>query len=53
MTEGFRHAWSRPDPKAILVMLFWIGGFGLILTIFISTMAVDVFHANARGASAI
>jgi MFS family permease len=48
-TEGFRYAWRRPDLKAILVMLFLIGTFGLNFPIFISTMAVSVFHADARG----
>jgi MFS family permease len=48
-TEGFRYAWSRPDLKAILVMLFLIGTFGLNFPIFISTMAVGVFHTDARG----
>jgi MFS family permease len=48
-TEGFRYAWSRPDLKAILAMLFLIGTFGLNFPIFISTMAVGVFHADARG----
>ena len=28
-TEGFRYVWSRPDLKAILVMLFLIGTFGM------------------------
>jgi len=49
LTEGFRYVWSRPDLKAILVMLFLIGTFGLNFPIFISTMAVTVFHADARG----
>lgn len=48
-TEGFRYVWKRPDLKAILVMLFLIGTFGLNFPIFISTMAVGVFHADARG----
>jgi MFS family permease len=48
-TEGFRYVWSRPDLKAILVMLFLIGTFGLNFPIFISTMAVSVFHTDARG----
>jgi MFS family permease len=48
-TEGFRYAWRRPDLKAMLVMLFLIGTFGLNFPIFISTMAVSVFHADARG----
>ena len=46
---GFRYVWSRPDLKAILIMLFLIGTFGLNFPIFISTMAVKVFHADARG----
>jgi MFS family permease len=49
LTEGFRYVWGRPDLKAILVMLFLIGTFGLNFPIFISTMAVSVFHADARG----
>ena len=48
-TEGFRYVWSRPDLKAILVMLFLIGTFGMNFSIFISTMAVSVFHADALG----
>jgi MFS family permease len=49
LTEGWRYVWSRPDLKAILVMLFLIGTFGLNFPIFISTMAVGVFHTDARG----
>jgi hypothetical protein len=45
--------WKRPDLKAILVMLFLIGTFGLNFPIFISTMAVSVFHADARGYGAL
>ncbi len=47
--EGLRYVWGRPDLKAILVMLFLIGTFGLNFPIFVSTMAVSVFHADARG----
>jgi MFS family permease len=47
--EGLRYVWSRPDLMAILVMLFLIGTFGFNFPIFISTMAVQVFHADARG----
>jgi MFS family permease len=47
--EALRYVWGRPDLKAILVMLFLIGTFGLNFPIFISTMAVKLFHADARG----
>jgi MFS family permease len=46
--EGFRYVWRRPDLRAILIMLFLIGTFGLNFPIFISTMAVKVFHSGAR-----
>jgi MFS family permease len=46
--EGLRYVWARPDLRSILTMLFLIGTFGLNFPIFISTMAVNVFHANAR-----
>ena len=49
LTEGLRYVWARPDLKAILLMLFLIGTFGMNFPIFISTMAVTVFHADARG----
>ncbi len=48
-TAGLRYVWGRPDLKAILVMLFLIGTFGLNFPIFISTMGIGVFHADARG----
>jgi MFS family permease len=47
--QGFRYVWARPDLKTILVMLFLIGTFGLNFPIFVSTMAIGVFHADARG----
>ncbi|MBV8605253.1 MAG: MFS transporter [Pelomonas sp.] len=47
--QGLRYVAGRPDLKAILWMLFLIGTFGLNFAIFISTMAVKVFHADARG----
>lgn len=46
---GFRYVWARPDLRAILLMLFLIGTFGMNFSIFISTMAVTVFHAGAGG----
>ncbi|AWN24085.1 MFS transporter [Deinococcus irradiatisoli] len=47
LLEGFRYVWSRPDLKAMLLMVFLIGTFGLNFPIFISTMAVSVFHMGA------
>ena len=47
LTEGFKYVWNRPDLKAMLLMLFLIGTFGLNFPIFISTMSVTVFHAGA------
>jgi MFS family permease len=44
---GFRYVWSRPDLRAILLMLFLIGTFGMNFSLFISTMAVKVFHLGA------
>jgi hypothetical protein len=46
--EGFHYVWRRPDLRAILIMLFLIGTFELNFPIFISTMAVNVFHSDAR-----
>jgi MFS family permease len=47
--EGLRYVWRKPVLRAILIMLFLIGTFGLNFPIFISTMAVNVFHSDARG----
>ena len=47
LAEGFRYVWRRPDLKAVLLMLFLIGTFGLNFPIFISTMSVTVFHVGA------
>jgi MFS family permease len=47
LADGFRYVCRRPDIKAILMMLFLIGTFGINFPIFISTMAVGVFHAGA------
>jgi len=47
LADGFRYVWKRPDLKAVLVMLFLIGTFGLNFPIFIATMSVGVFHAGA------
>jgi len=47
-TAGLSYVWHRPDLRAILVILFLVGTFGLNFPIFISTMAVNVFHTDAR-----
>jgi MFS family permease len=47
LLEGFRYVLGRDDLKAVLLMLFLIGTFGLNFPIFISTMSVSVFHAGA------
>jgi len=44
LAEGFRYVWRRADLRAILLMLFFIGTFGLNFPIFVATMAVNVFH---------
>lgn len=49
LAEGLRYVWCRQDLLAMLGMLFLVGTFGLNFPIFISTMAVGVFHADARG----
>ena len=51
MLDGVRYVRHRPDLIAILVMLFLIATFGLNFPIFIGTMAVSVFHTDARGYS--
>lgn len=47
-SEGIRYVWSRPDLIAVFLMLFLVGTFGLNFPIFISTMAVSVFHVGAE-----
>jgi MFS family permease len=47
LVEDFRYVWKRPDLRAVALMLFLIGTFGLNFQIFISTMAVKVFHVGA------
>ncbi|HEX4235198.1 MAG TPA: MFS transporter [Caldimonas sp.] len=46
LADGFRYLRGRPDIRVVLLMLFLIGTFGLNFPIFISTMAVTVFHAG-------
>jgi MFS family permease len=46
--DGLRYVRAHPDLVAVLVMLFLVATFGLNFPIFISTMAVKVFHAGAH-----
>ena len=47
--EGLVYVWGRPDLRAAMLMLFFIGTFGMNFAIWISTMAVSVFHTGAHG----
>jgi MFS family permease len=47
LADGMRHVWGRPDLRAVLVMFFLIGTFGINFPIYISTMSVTVFHVGA------
>lgn len=47
--EGLRYVKARPELMSILVMLFLVGTFGLNFSIFIPTMAVKEFNADAAG----
>jgi MFS family permease len=47
LADGFRYVLRRTDLKIILVMLFLVGTFGLNFPIYISSMAVTVFHKGA------
>ena len=47
IADGMRHVWGRPDLRAVLIMFFLIGTFGINFPIYISTMSVSVFHVGA------
>ena len=48
LLDGLRYVWHRDDLKTVLAMLFLVATFGLNFPIFISTMAVSVFHVDAN-----
>jgi MFS family permease len=47
LTDGLRYAWARPELRAVLLMFFVIGTFGINVPIYISSMSVSVFHVGA------
>ncbi len=47
LAETVRYISNRPDIKAVLLILFVIGAFGLHYAILIATMSVMVFHLGA------
>lgn len=49
LTEGLSYVWERRDLRTTMIMLALIGTFGLNFPIFVSTMAVRVFHSSAGG----
>ncbi len=46
--EGLRYVWKQRHLRATLVMLLLIGTFSFNFPLFTSTMAVSVFHCDAR-----
>ncbi|HEX7749056.1 MAG TPA: MFS transporter [Bordetella sp.] len=49
LIAGLRYVWQREDLRALMFTIFLISAFGLNFPIFISTMAVTAFHADAGG----
>ncbi|MBS1992774.1 MAG: MFS transporter [Cyanobacteria bacterium SZAS LIN-3] len=47
--KGVQYVRDRADLTSIMIMLFLIGTFGLNFPLFISTMAIKVFHSDAQG----
>jgi MFS family permease len=48
LLAGFRYILARSDLKTICIMALLLGTFGINFPIFISSMSVMVFHADAR-----
>jgi MFS family permease len=46
--EGFRYVRARPELATVLWMLFIVMTFGINFPVFVSAMAVQVFHAAAH-----
>jgi MFS family permease len=48
LLEGFRYVRARPELATVLWMLFLVMTFGINFPVFISAMAVNVFHAGSH-----
>jgi len=48
MLQGFRYVRNRPELRTVLWMLFLIMTFGINFPVFVSAMAVKVFHAGSH-----
>lgn len=53
LLSGVRYVCGRGDLLTILIMLALLGAFGMNFPIYISTMAVTVFHLGAHGYGAL
>ena len=51
--EGLRYVRGRPDLVAVLAMLFLMMTFGINFPVFVSAMAVNVFHADSHAFGAL
>ena len=47
LADGFHYVWGRPELRAVVLMVFLVGTFGLNYPIFIAAMSVRVFHTGA------
>ena len=47
LLDGFRYVLDRRDLRAMMLMMYIVSTFGLNFPIFISKMAVDVFHVGS------
>lgn len=48
LAGALRYIRTRPELKAIMLMVFVVGSFGLNFPIFITTMSVTTFHASSE-----
>ena len=48
LLDGFRYVRERPELRTVLWMLFLVMTFGINFPVFVSAMAVNVFHAGSH-----